>query len=412
LKIDILLDRALRQNDDAAFNELHAATYPYVYRVAFSVTRNATLAEDAAQATFLVLLKRGRKIKHEAALMSWLWKTTRYISLRALRDEQKNKKSEIQMVTPTTEPNSAELEVFDAMKILNERDRNLLILRYCQQHTVEEVAAMNRISVSAAQMRISRALEKVRKRAGILSVAAVVGILGGPSVEAAVPSIKLASSTAIHLSTIPAWKLSLSSTTYLISTIPTRSAVAATLLAVGAGTGVWYLAHQSYELDVDRLNQFDKMFSGRYTGTVQSTYKQMSADFPDKIEEDNSTSKVTFVIRKFENPDRLVFRAQAGDRQVNTFSFYPVKGTSKVSTDQGLFNYELSANRLSLSGDYVMEAEMGKKDKNGKWTRTVFRDPATLSVTAELKQDGELSIDYTIKSRLASVEKYNLRRIR
>jgi RNA polymerase sigma-70 factor (ECF subfamily) len=47
---------------------------------------------------------------------------------------------------------------------LDEEDRALLILKYAEGHSHEELAEIFDISVSACKMRISRAREKIQQR--------------------------------------------------------------------------------------------------------------------------------------------------------------------------------------------------------------------------------------------------------
>ena len=72
---DQLLDRFLATRDGAAFEALMARHGPMVLKVCRAVLRNPSDAEDAFQATFLVLVKKARTLRGRANLgdgCTWL----------------------------------------------------------------------------------------------------------------------------------------------------------------------------------------------------------------------------------------------------------------------------------------------------------------------------------------------------
>jgi len=52
------------------------------------------------------------------------------------------------------------------LDILEEEDRALLILKYAENYSHEELAEIFHLSISACKMRISRAREKIQERFG------------------------------------------------------------------------------------------------------------------------------------------------------------------------------------------------------------------------------------------------------
>ena len=52
------------------------------------------------------------------------------------------------------------------LEILDEEDRAMLILKYAENYSHEELAEIFGLSVSACKMRISRARDKVQKHFG------------------------------------------------------------------------------------------------------------------------------------------------------------------------------------------------------------------------------------------------------
>src|SRR5262249_20937061 len=67
-----LVERALAGRDEAAFEAILRRHGPMVYRVCWRVLQHHQDAEDAFQATFLVLAQRLRTVRKHGSLASWL----------------------------------------------------------------------------------------------------------------------------------------------------------------------------------------------------------------------------------------------------------------------------------------------------------------------------------------------------
>src|SRR5437899_9858456 len=78
-----LLDRFTNHHDQAAFTALAARHGPMVLRVCRRVLGDAHAAEDAAQATFLVLAKKAGCLRRPEALVGWLHGVAHRVALKA-----------------------------------------------------------------------------------------------------------------------------------------------------------------------------------------------------------------------------------------------------------------------------------------------------------------------------------------
>src|SRR5262245_47532584 len=79
-----LLTRFLDQHDEAAFETLVRRHGPLVLAACRAALRNAADADDAFQATFLVLVRRAGAIRDRSALGGWLYRVAYRVS-RKLR---------------------------------------------------------------------------------------------------------------------------------------------------------------------------------------------------------------------------------------------------------------------------------------------------------------------------------------
>src|SRR5215470_2411363 len=80
-----LLEHFRRHGDQAAFALLLQRHGPMVLGTCRRVLRNHADAEDAFQATFLVLARRARAIRRKSSAGAWLYAVARQVALKAHR---------------------------------------------------------------------------------------------------------------------------------------------------------------------------------------------------------------------------------------------------------------------------------------------------------------------------------------
>src|SRR5262245_12603877 len=78
-----LVERLLAGPDEAVFEAIVRRHGPMVYRVCWRVLQQEQDAEDAFQATFLILAQQVRTVRRPASLASWLHGIARRVALKA-----------------------------------------------------------------------------------------------------------------------------------------------------------------------------------------------------------------------------------------------------------------------------------------------------------------------------------------
>jgi RNA polymerase sigma factor (sigma-70 family) len=186
-----------RDHSEAAFTELVRRHLNLVYSVARRCTGNDGDAHDVAQAVFIILARKAAGLREKTLLTGWLYETTRFAAARLLRTNARRhaREQEAYMQSTLNEAdNSAVWEKLSphleaAMDKLNAADRALLVLRFYENKSGPETAALMGIREDTAHKRVARAIEKLRKffvkRGVALTATAIAGAVSANSVQAA-----------------------------------------------------------------------------------------------------------------------------------------------------------------------------------------------------------------------------------
>jgi RNA polymerase sigma factor (sigma-70 family) len=190
-----LLDRFVRHHDEDAFAALVARHGPMVLGLCRRVLRDSDAAEDAAQATFLVLARRAATICRPETLAAWLHHTARNLALNHLRAETRRRQRELQSSRPAsvTHPDPLdELTVRELLTIFDEEvqrlpERYLLPLLLCclEGRTQEEAARLLGWTPGSVKGRLERGRARLHVRLVRRGLTLSVALLGLESVRGA-----------------------------------------------------------------------------------------------------------------------------------------------------------------------------------------------------------------------------------
>jgi RNA polymerase sigma factor (sigma-70 family) len=184
-----LLGRFLDRGDgggEAAFRALVVRHGPMVLGVCRHVLHEVHDAEDAFQATFLVLARKGGTIRDRRVLSRWLYEVAYRIAVRARthavrRRTQERQGAEMSATAPEFDPEWTELRpiLHEEVNRLPEKYRTPVVLCYLEGKTNEEVARLLDWPVGTVKGRLSRARDLLRSRLsrrGVAISAAFIGV--------------------------------------------------------------------------------------------------------------------------------------------------------------------------------------------------------------------------------------------
>jgi RNA polymerase sigma factor (sigma-70 family) len=167
-----LLRRFVAQREEAAFAQLVCRHGGMVLGVCRRVLGNPHDAEDAFQATFLVLARKAGSIRQHQALSGWLFAVAHRLALRLRAEDSRRRTHENQAALSRPEA-LADLSASDLRAVLDEelsrlpdKYRTAVALCYLQEKTQEEAARCLGCTVGTVNGQLKRARELLRVRLG------------------------------------------------------------------------------------------------------------------------------------------------------------------------------------------------------------------------------------------------------
>lgn len=244
-----LLARYSQCGDERAFTALVQRHVDLVYSVAKRMVRSPQLAEEVAQSVFLDLAKNATHMKPNTILAAWLYRVTHRRAVDLVRRESRRERREqvaFELAQGETAADSSkELLLDDAMQRLAETDRAVIVLRFFQGKSLQEVGADLGISDDAAQKRVSRAVEQLRafflqRGFAATSAAGVLALLGSSTAKAAPAGLAAAISASVSttLTVGAASATSMSFIKGITMTLTQKIMITAAVIAV-AGIGLY-----------------------------------------------------------------------------------------------------------------------------------------------------------------------------
>lgn len=165
-------DAAREGANGLAFAELMRRYRDRVWKICYRLLGNEHDAHDAAQEVFVRLFFQRGRFEGRSKFSTWVHGIAVRVCLTFRRGRGRRQRHESSVLGETLDERSdaaeaspdTALDLDQILEVLNEEDRALLILKYAEEYTYDELAEIFEISPSACKMRISRAREKLQEK--------------------------------------------------------------------------------------------------------------------------------------------------------------------------------------------------------------------------------------------------------
>jgi RNA polymerase sigma factor (sigma-70 family) len=245
-----LLRRFAADRDEAAFTALVERHGPMVWGVCRRTLHNHHDAEDAFQATFLVLARKAGSIGRRELLANWLHGVAYNAARKARAAAIRRSRRECQVVDlpepearPTEPGIDAESLLDHELSRLPDRYRAVLVLCDLQGKTRKEAAAELGVPEGTVAGRLARARALLARRLGRSDGAGLLAV--APGVPAAVISATVTSVTGGAISARIATLTREVLTAMFLTRIKTTMVVVLLAIVLAAGTGLFFSASRA-----------------------------------------------------------------------------------------------------------------------------------------------------------------------
>ena len=156
----------LKRGDMNALSVLYDTVARQIFSLAYTITGNYCDAEDALQNTMIDIASSCGGYKGGKPL-AWILTITRHNSLDIVRKRQKEAELSLEDVADGEVKRENEefalLETMDMLSMLNEDEKQIVLMRIYSRLPYSEIADVMGIKVFAAQKKYQRAISKLKK---------------------------------------------------------------------------------------------------------------------------------------------------------------------------------------------------------------------------------------------------------
>ncbi|TCI53030.1 sigma-70 family RNA polymerase sigma factor [Exiguobacterium sp. SH1S21] len=159
-----LIQKAQRGNDQAFLKVFHHYESD-LYRMAYVYVKNPDDALDVVQEVAYQAFKKIGTLREPDYVKTWLVKITINCALNLMKQRQKviQLKPEFDEIVGKEEQDIAlTLTLADMMETLCEEERSIIVLKYYQDYTFQQISDLLELPIGTVKSTLYRAVEKLR----------------------------------------------------------------------------------------------------------------------------------------------------------------------------------------------------------------------------------------------------------
>lgn len=155
----------MKKNKECIVNEMLLKNYEKYYRIAFGYVHNEADALDVVQEGAYKAILNAEKLKKQEYADTWICRIMMNEALEVLRSNRKNEADYLDE-SSGHEETYEDIDLKNAIERLSERERMIVVLRYFEDMSLEQVAYAVGENVNTVKSRLYRALAKLRLTLG------------------------------------------------------------------------------------------------------------------------------------------------------------------------------------------------------------------------------------------------------
>ncbi len=162
---DEALIEAANGGDASAFEALYYRYRDWAVRLAYRFTGDRDDALDVLQETFTYVAKKFPGFRLSAKITTFLYPVVKHTAIRIARKRRRylsDQEVPQEAVAPGTQPHSSREELAAALRTLPEKQREVLLLRFVDGMSLNEIAETLRIKLGTVKSRLHNALNTLR----------------------------------------------------------------------------------------------------------------------------------------------------------------------------------------------------------------------------------------------------------
>ena len=161
--------------DEDAFARIVAAHHDDMVRVAYLVSCEVDLAQDAVQSAWSIAWRKLADLRDPDRLRPWLVSIAANEARQLLRQHHRRRVSEIRVEAwadgieahgSQMDDRDRELDLINALRWLRDEDRAIVAMRYALGMSSSEIGQATGLSAPGVRSRLARALDRLRKELG------------------------------------------------------------------------------------------------------------------------------------------------------------------------------------------------------------------------------------------------------
>jgi RNA polymerase sigma factor (sigma-70 family) len=184
---DAQLVARVQQHDNNALGELYRRYFGKVYQKCLTMLRDDDAAFDLAEESLMKAFENLKGFRGQSSFSTWLYTITHRHCLEAIRKQKKTIVDSADELSESQQPSADLADAYDSeeqhaimlalVDALPKPERDLLVAKYTQGESIEQLQESYAASQSAIKMRLMRTKEKLNHWYALASVVGLQAVL-------------------------------------------------------------------------------------------------------------------------------------------------------------------------------------------------------------------------------------------